>query len=154
MNEMENHAKHCALYFTWIQVTFLQLYKVGIIDSFFTDEETEIQSNLSIVIQVIGELSVFRVCILYTFIAWVPHCCSRVQLFLTLWTVACQAPLSRLDSPVKNIGVGCHAFLQGILLTHKSLCLLRRQAGSSPLVPLGKPVLTLPYNLTVHGSIM
>ena len=44
---------------------FLQLYKVGIISSFFRDEETEIESTLSIVIQVIGELSVFSLGPLY-----------------------------------------------------------------------------------------
>jgi len=40
---------------------------------------------------------------------------SRVQLFGTPWTVACQAPLS-WDSPGKNTGVDCHVFLQGIFL--------------------------------------
>ena len=100
---------------------FLQLYKVGIISSFFRDEETEIESTLSIVIQVIGELSVFRVWVLYTFIACMPHCFSHVQLFAMLWTVARQALLSRLDSPGKNIGVGCHALLPGMLLTQISM---------------------------------
>ena len=50
---------------------------------------------------------------------------SRVQLCVTLWTAACQAP------PSKNIGVGCHALLQGIFLTQGSnpclLCLLHWQ---------------------------
>ena len=41
---------------------------------------------------------------------------SCVLLFVTLWTVACQAPLLG-DSPGKNTGVGCHALLQGIFLT-------------------------------------
>ena len=41
--------------------------------------------------------------------------CSCVQLFVTRWTVARQAPPS-WDSPGKNTGVGCHAFLQGIFL--------------------------------------
>ena len=35
----------------------------------------------------------------------------------TPWTVACQAPLVRGDSPGKNIGVGCHALFQGIFPT-------------------------------------
>ena len=43
-------------------------------------------------------------------------CFSDVRLFATLWTVACQAPLP-WDSPSKNIGVGCHALLQGIFPT-------------------------------------
>ena len=37
---------------------------------------------------------------------------SHVRLFVTPWTVACQAPLS-VDSPGKNPGEGCHALLQG-----------------------------------------
>ena len=43
-------------------------------------------------------------------------CCmlSHVQLFATLWIVACQAPLSMSFSPGKNTGVSCHFFLQGI----------------------------------------
>ena len=41
---------------------------------------------------------------------------SPVQLFVTSWTVAHQAPLSR-DSPGKNIGFGSHSFLRGIFLT-------------------------------------
>ena len=40
---------------------------------------------------------------------------SRVLLFVTLWTVAHQAPL--WDSPGKNTGVGFHDLLQGIFLT-------------------------------------
>ena len=65
---------------------------------------------------------------------------SRVQLFVTLWTVAPRL-LCLWDSPGKHTGVGCHV-LQGIFPTQDSspglLCLLHRQAGSSPLVP-GRP---------------
>ena len=65
---------------------------------------------------------------------------SRVQLSVTLWTVACQAPLSM---PGKNTGVGCHALLQGIFSTQGSklciLCPLHWQVGSLPLAPPGKP---------------
>ena len=44
------------------------------------------------------------------------------------------------DSPDKNTGVGCHAFLQGIFLTQGSnLALLHWQVGSLPLAPPGKP---------------
>ena len=39
---------------------------------------------------------------------------SSVQLFAILWTIACQAPLSTGFSS-KDIGVGCHALLQGNL---------------------------------------
>ena len=38
---------------------------------------------------------------------------SLVWLFVTLWTIACQAPLS-MGFPGKNTGVGCHALLQEI----------------------------------------
>ena len=37
---------------------------------------------------------------------------SRVQLFVTSWTVTCQALLSK-HSPGKNIGEGCHFLLRG-----------------------------------------
>ena len=40
---------------------------------------------------------------------------SCIQLFVTLWTVAHQAPLS-WDSPGKNSVMGCHFLLQGIFL--------------------------------------
>ena len=44
---------------------------------------------------------------------------SHVQFFATLWTVACQAPLS-MGFSSKNIGVGCRALLKGISLTQES----------------------------------
>ena len=69
---------------------------------------------------------------------------SCVQLFVTPWTVAHQAPLP-WDSPGKNTRVGCHALLQGIFLTQGSnqhlLCLLHWQVGSLALMPPGKPYL-------------
>ena len=62
--------------------------------------------------------------------------------FATLWTVACQGPLS-VDSPGKNIDMGCHTLLQGIFPSQGSylhlLCLLQWQVGSFPLVPPEKP---------------
>ena len=58
---------------------------------------------------------------------------SHVRLSATLWTMACQAPLS-WDSPGENTGVGCHFLLQGIFLTQGSnprlLCLLHWHLGS------------------------
>ena len=41
---------------------------------------------------------------------------SVVSYSVALWTVAHQAPL-QWDSPGKNTGVGCHAFLRGIFPT-------------------------------------
>jgi len=44
---------------------------------------------------------------------------SRVQLFVTLWTISTRL-LSPWDSLGKNTIVGCHALLQGIFLTQGS----------------------------------
>ena len=41
---------------------------------------------------------------------------SCVWFFATLWTVACQVPLS-MEFAGKNTRVGCHVLLQGIFLT-------------------------------------
>ena len=55
-------------------------------------------------------------------------CFSHVQLFVTLWTVVCQAPVS-MGFSRQEYGVGCHALVQGIFLTQGLnpclLCLLR-----------------------------
>ena len=61
---------------------------------------------------------------------------SRVQFFLTLWTVAHQAPLLG-----KNTGVGCYFLFQGIFLTQGSnLRLLRCRQILYPLSHEGNPV--------------
>ena len=52
-------------------------------------------------------------------LAYVLNCFSHVQLFVTLWTIAHQAPLYTGFS-VNNTEVGCHALLQGILPTQGS----------------------------------
>ena len=61
-----------------------------------------------------------------------PMVCNPTRLFCS-W-----------DSPYKNIGVRCHAFLQGIFLTQGSnsclLHLLYWQANSLPLSHLKKPI--------------
>ena len=71
----------------------------------------------------------------------VPSRFSHVRPFVTIWTVACQTPLS-MDSLGKNTGVDCHFLLQGIFLTQGSnsclLSLLHWQMGSLPLAPHGK----------------
>jgi len=57
----------------------------------------------------------------------------------------CSLPGSSVhgDSPGKNIGMGCHALLQGIFHTQglnpRLLRLLHWQVGSFPLMPPGKP---------------
>ena len=66
----------------------------------------------------------------------------------SLWPHGLQ-PASLLcpwDSPGKNSGMGCHALFQGIFPTQGSnpclLCLLLLQAGSLPLEPREKPLLS------------
>jgi len=65
---------------------------------------------------------------------------SRVEHCVTLWTAARQAPW---DSPGKNVGVDCHALLQGIFLTQGSNLRLLRfllwQVGSFTAAPPGSP---------------
>ena len=74
-------------------------------------------------------------------------CAKSLQSCLTVCDpMDCSPPGSsvhEIDSPDKNIGVGCHALLQGIFLTEGSnpylLCLLHWQADSLPIAPPGKP---------------
>ena len=72
---------------------------------------------------------------------------SHVWLFVTLWTVAYQAPLS-MELPGKNTEADCHALFQGIFPTQELsphlFHLLHWQAGSLPLVPPGWPLQLLP----------
>ena len=69
-----------------------------------------------------------------------------LQSCLTIWPYGLQPArlLCPWDSLGKNTGVGCHALLQGVFLTHGSdlhlLCLLYCQAGSLPLAPPGRPI--------------
>ena len=66
---------------------------------------------------------------------------SRVQLFATLWTIACQAPLSKGFSRQEWSGLPCPP--PGALsIQGSNLCLihlLHWQVGSLPLAPPGKP---------------
>ena len=65
-----------------------------------------------------------------------------VQCFATLQTISTSSSLKG-NSPGKNTGVGCCAFLQGIFPTQGSnphlLYLLHWAAGTLPLTPLGEP---------------
>ena len=64
---------------------------------------------------------------------------SHVQLFVTPWTIAWQAPLS-MGFPGKNTRVGCHALLQGIFPTQElNLYLLHWQVDSLTPMPPGLP---------------
>ena len=61
---------------------------------------------------------------LLTRVTLIPRACmlsrfSCAQLFVTLWTVARQAPLSMV-SPGENTGMGCQFLLQGIFPTQGS----------------------------------
>ena len=83
-----------------------------------------------------GSISGFFACILCHF--------SHVQLCVTLWTAAHQAPLSTGFSRQEHwLAVGCHAVLQGSFQprdwTRVSYIHLHCQAGSLPLVPPGNP---------------
>ena len=57
------------------------------------------------------------------------------------------------DSPGKNTGVGCHAFLSGIFpiqgFSSHLLCFLHWQAGCLPLVPPGKTSFAFTWRLEV-----
>ena len=70
------------------------------------------------------------------------HVLSRVHLFATPWTAACQALFCPWDSPSKNTGVDSHFLLQGIFQTQGSnlhlFCLLQWQAGSLQLMSTRK----------------
>ena len=87
---------------------------------------------------------------------WVVSHFSCVWLFAILWTIACQAPLS-MGCSRQDTGVDYHAFLRGIFLTHESnphlLCPLHWQAGSLPLVPLGKPSSNFFLLIVEHTSM-
>ena len=68
-------------------------------------------------------------------------CLCRVQLFATLWTAACQAPLSmELSRREYWSGLPCPppGDLLNLGLNLCLLCLLHWQAGSLPLAPPGK----------------
>ena len=73
---------------------------------------------------------------------------SCVLLFVTLWTVACQTPLS-MGFSRQNIGGSCCALLQGIFPTQGSslylLCLLHWQVVSLPLASPGNVYMYLYY---------
>ena len=75
------------------------------------------------------------------------------QLFVTPWTVACQAPLS-MGFPGKNTGVGCQFLLQGIFLTQGSnLGLLRCRQILYALSHQGNPLLWRDIKLMMHYNI-
>ena len=92
------------------------------------------------------------------------HSCvlSRVRLFLTLWTVACQFPFSMGFSRQKYWSG--HFCLQGIFPTQglnpRLLCLLHQQVGSLPLHRLGALIrghpdlISLALHLPTHHPLL
>ena len=82
----------------------------------------------------------FKEIIMRYALAWVLSHFSHVQLFETLWTVACGAP-SSMGSSRQKFCVGCHALHQGIFPTQGSnlclLCLLYCKRILYPLSHLG-----------------
>ena len=77
---------------------------------------------------------------------------SQIWLFVTLWTVALQAPLSVGFSKARILEWVAKLSSRGSSWprdwTHVSLCFLHWQVGSLPLVPLGKSkyLLCIPLN--------
>ena len=57
---------------------------------------------------------------------------SHIQLIVTPWTVACQAPLCPWDSPGKKTGMACRFLFQGIFPTQ----------GLNPSLLLGRWILS------------
>ena len=64
--------------------------------------------------------------------------------FVTLWTIAHQAPLS-MDFPDENAGVGCHFLLLGSFLTEDWTCISCIAGGFFTAEPPGKPELVCYY---------
>ena len=97
-----------------------------------------------------------KICKKYQWFIW--YVCvlshfSYVQLFVTPWTVANQAPLS-MGFSSKDTGVGCHSLLQGIFPTQGSkLHLLHWQVSSLSLGPPGKPLIWYPLVLFTQEYI-
>ena len=72
---------------------------------------------------------------------------SCVQLFVTPWTVACQAPLS-MEFSRQEYWRGCHFLPQGIFLTQGAnlcLCVSCKVRGFFTTVPPGKPCFPYMY---------
>ena len=78
---------------------------------------------------------------------------SCVWFCATLWTARLLCPW---DSTGKNMGVGCHALLQGIFLAQGSnpclLSLLHWLLSSSPLSPPGKPHYEMSFSPLIPSS--
>ena len=79
---------------------------------------------------------------LYVLLFCCHRCCSCQVVsdsFVTLWTLAHEAPLS-MGFPGKSTGVGCHSLLQAIFLTQRSNPrLLHWQKDSLALSHVGSP---------------
>ena len=71
---------------------------------------------------------------------------SHVRLFATLWFARLDRLLCPWNSPGKNTGGGCQAFLQGSFptatqgLNFRLLHIVHWQVGSLPLALPGKPI--------------
>ena len=80
------------------------------------------------------------------------HVCSVVSDSATLWTVACQAPLT-MGCPGKNTWACCHFLLQGIFLI-RNLHLLCITSGFFTSEPPGKPLLLCIINILIIYKFM
>ena len=88
-----------------------------------------------------GKSWIIQVALIWSCVCMLSHS-SCVLLFVTLWTVAYQVPLS-LRFSRQEFWNGLYALLQGIFLTQGSnpclLHLLHWEVSSLPLISLGKP---------------
>ena len=118
--------------------------------------------NGTFLLQLLYELRDFKRIILYMCVL---SCCSRVQHYMMLWTIACQVPLSMGVSRQEDWG-GLPYLPPEDLPTQGSnlslLSLLHWQAGSLPLVPAGKHNSTVtefkkssmaPYYLVLESQV-
>ena len=100
----------------------------------------------------------YRSCVLKAVCVRMPSPFSSAHLFVTLWTVACQAPLAIGFSRQKYwSGLPCRPPGDlpdpGIGSASRVLCLLQWEAGSLPLVPPGKPLSRL-YTPSFLSSLL
>ena len=129
----------------------LSEYKVVLLP-FFSDEEIndyletvhEVDFNLNNLFQKSQEIYVFiQVLYIYKYtyihIVHVRQVASVMSDSLQPYGLLPCRLLCPWNSPDKNTGVGCHAFLQIFLTQGLNLCLLHRQAGSLPLALPRKP---------------
>ena len=98
-------------------VLFVHLFGFSHFTSKITQYFLSISLSLSLYIYIYACIYLYLYLYLYIYIyAWKCYLFNLVQLFVTPWTVACQASLC-MGFSRKNTGVGCHFLLQQIFPT-------------------------------------